>query len=97
MSRSTKRDVRPFTPSGIAKRVILDERFGTEKVGARRRVELKPPSPEMNGPLLQRRMFGSTEKILRRNRKIWTRLYAKIGRRFGRHLVKEALETSSKR
>ena len=34
-----------------------------------------------------RHTFGSTEKILRRNRRIWERLYAKIGRQIDKEEI----------
>jgi hypothetical protein len=62
------------------------------KAGAGLRPALRPRTPDQNGPLSQRRQFGSTEKILRRNRKLWTRLYAKIGRRHDKQVVQEGLD-----
>jgi hypothetical protein len=62
------------------------------KAGARRRPELRPRTPDQSGALCQRRQYGSTEKILRRNRKLWTRLYAKIGRRHDKQVVQEGLD-----
>ena len=53
---------------------------------------LRPRDPEQNGPLMQRHTFGHTEKILRRNRQLWSRLFAKIGRRLDARIVKEGLE-----
>ncbi len=53
---------------------------------------LRPRSPEQNGPIEQRHTYGRTEKILRRNRAIWSRLFAKIGRRIDARVIKEGLE-----
>jgi hypothetical protein len=63
-----------------------------EKAGVRRCPKLKPQSPEQNGPLMQRHNFGRTEKILRRNPALWSRLYAKIGRRVDARVVREGLQ-----
>lgn len=47
--------------------------------------------PAIKASIVKRHTFGSTEKILRRNRKIWTRLTAKIRR----HLDQKAIQESS--
>lgn len=61
----------------------------TKKEGKRTRVpDLKGESPEVREAVQKRHTYGSTEKILRRNRKTWTRLANK--RR--RALDKEAVE-----
>ena len=41
--------------------------------------------------IFSRRSFGHTEKILRRNRQLWARLFSKEGRQFDRAAVKESL------
>lgn len=91
MSRSTKQNPHSLTNHSWLEREPSDEPE-TEKAGARRHPKLKPQSPEQNGPLMQRHTFGHTEKILRRNRKLWSRLYAKIGRRIDARAVSEGLE-----
>jgi len=63
---------------------------GSEKAGSRDRPRLRPRSKRQDSALACRRMFGSTEKILRRNRKLWTRLYAKEGRRLDKVAVQES-------
>jgi len=88
MSRSTKQNPRAFA----SRDPEPSDAPGTEKAGARRCPKLKPQSPEQNGPLMQRHTFGHTEKILRRNRALWSRLYAKIGRREDDRMVNEGLE-----
>lgn len=67
---------------------------GVEKAGARRRPTLKPRSSAAGFLLAQRRSFGWCEKVLRRNRKLWTRLFAKEGRRLDKIAVHEELEES---
>ena len=91
MSRSSKQNPSSLRVRSWLEREPSDEP-GTEKAGARRRPKKRPRSPELNGPLAQRHSFGSTEKILRRNRKLWSRLYAKIGRRIDARAVNEGLE-----
>lgn len=64
----------------------------TKKEGKRTRIpELRGESPEVQAAVLARHTFGSTEKILRRNRKTWTRLVNKRRRAIG----KEAVEASA--
>lgn len=63
------------------------------KAGSRCRPELRPRSTQQSGALAQRRQYGRTEKILRRNRKLWTRLYAKIGRRLDKQAITESTES----
>ena len=43
----------------------------------------------INETHIKRHTFGSTEKILRRNRKIWTRLANKIRRRISKRIIDE--------
>lgn len=65
---------------------------GDEKAGARRAVAERPRSEKALWLQRKRRTFGSTEKILRRNRRLWERLYAKEGRRLDKLAVREQLE-----
>ena len=46
--------------------------------------------PSIKAVVIKRHAFGATEKILRRNRKIWTRLAAKIRRRLDQKAIKES-------
>jgi len=68
--------------------------MGHEKAGARRRPKLRPRNADLFGPIVQRHAYGRSEKILRRNRKLWTRLYAKIGRRHDQEIIREGLDES---
>lgn len=52
----------------------------------------RPESPKQDGAASKGRTFGSTEKILRRNRKTFRRLVSKIGRRIGKEKIAEQLE-----
>lgn len=63
----------------------------TKKQGKRgfRHVESNE-DPAIKSAIYKRHAFGSTEKILRRNRKIWTRLAAKIRRRLDQKAAKES-------
>lgn len=64
----------------------------TAKEGKRFRVvKFHAESPEIREAMMARAMWGTTEKILRRNRKTWTRLANK--RR--RALDKAAIEVAS--
>lgn len=63
--------------------------MGDEKAGARRVVRQKPRSARQAYLGWLRRSFGSTEKILRRNRKTFTRLFAKEGRRLDKQEIHE--------
>jgi hypothetical protein len=54
-----------------------------------RRVRGKPRSPGQAETVRSRHTFGRTEKILRRNRKTWTRLHSKIGRQLDKQEVQE--------
>lgn len=56
-----------------------------------RRVRLRPESSKMSDAISSRHTFGSTEKILRRNRKTWTRLLAKRRRAHGQRMIREHL------
>ncbi len=66
----------------------------THKAGKRffRRVRNRPEASNMKEPIFSRQMWGSTEKILRRNRKTWTRLLAKRRRVLGRDAIRAQLE-----
>ena len=46
--------------------------------------------PAIKAAIAKRHTYGSTEKILRRNRKIWTRLAAKIRRRLDQKATQES-------
>ena len=50
---------------------------------------LRPEASNMKEPVYARHMWGSTEKILRRNRKLWTRLLAKRRRALGQRAIRE--------
>jgi hypothetical protein len=62
----------------------------TIKPGKRgfRHVRVKEDAAIM-GTISDRHSYGSTEKILRRCRKIWTRLAAKIRRRLDKKAIQE--------
>jgi hypothetical protein len=62
---------------------------GTEKAGARDRPRLRPRNNRQNWLLFDRRSYGSTEKILRRNRKTWTRMFSKVGRQLDKQAIVE--------
>ena len=47
----------------------------------------RPEAPEILGAVRGRRTHGSTENILRRNRKTWTRLASKRRRRLDKRAV----------
>ena len=61
----------------------------TIKVGKRRYriIKHKPRNLRQSNIVSCRHTFGSTEKILRRNRRIWEKLYAKIGRQIDKKEV----------
>jgi len=59
------------------------------KAGARRRPRKKTETREIRSAVVQRHQFGSTEKILRRNRKTWTRLGNKRRRAVDKKTEKE--------
>jgi|HubBroStandDraft_2_1064218.scaffolds.fasta_scaffold00001_89 hypothetical protein len=59
------------------------------KAGARRRPRKKTETREIRSAVVQRHQFGSTEKILRRNRKTWTRLGNKRRRAVDKKTAKE--------
>jgi hypothetical protein len=67
---------------------------GAEKAGARRVVEDRPRSSKAHWIQRKRRTFGRTEKILRRNRRLWSRLHAKEGRRLDKLAVCEGFDQS---
>lgn len=88
MSRSTK----DAQLAARAQRIYPDyDQPGTEKAGSTRRPDLRGRSPRQSNLLGQRHGFGRTEKILRRNRKTWTRLFAKEGRRLDQVAIVEGL------
>jgi len=62
----------------------------TEKTPKRRRVAGgRPEAPEVGAVRSKRGNFGRTEKIRRRNRKIWTRLGNKRRRRLDKKATDE--------
>lgn len=63
----------------------------TNKEGKRGRVvNMTPEFPGMRDCITSRHGFGSTEKILRRNRKTWTRLLNKLRRRHDKQQIEES-------
>ena len=61
----------------------------------KRRPSLKPRSKRQDFLLYCRSSFGSTEKILRRNRKTWTRKFAKEGRQLDKAEVQAGLSLTA--
>jgi hypothetical protein len=90
MSRTTKQSSVPVCSWRPAE---PNDPPGTEKAGARRRPSLQPRDPRQSNVISDRRSYGSTEKILRRNRKLWTRLFAKVGRRLDKEATQESVES----
>ena len=88
MSRSVKNAPQRINP----RRRDNETRPGTEKVGARRRAKVRPRNDAQETALRQRRVYGGTEKTLRRCRKLWTRAFAKAGRRDDQRAVEEGLD-----
>ncbi len=86
MSRSTKEP-----PKLSSRESDPNDPPGTEKAGARNRPRLRPRNVRQSQLLFNRRGYGSTEKILRRNRKTWTRMFAKVGRRLDQEAIREGL------
>jgi len=84
MSRSTKQP-----PQTSARESDPCDQPGTEKAGARDRPRLRPRSVRQTWLLFDRRCYGSTEKILRRNRKTWTRMFSKVGRQLDKQAIVE--------
>ena len=66
---------------------------GTHKEGKRgwRKISYKPEDKKEGNAIAGRHMHGGTEKILRRCRKIWTRLLNKIRRRTDKAIVQEGV------
>ena len=63
----------------------------TEKEGKRQRVIVgRPVTPEIGESINSRHRYGRTEKILRRCRKIWTRLTNKRRRNLDKKVVEES-------
>ena len=60
--------------------------------GTRRKTPGKPESKDISFTENKRHHFGSTEKILRRNRKLWIRLANKQKRKLGKKEIKEQQE-----
>ena len=67
---------------------------GTEKAGSRFRPKFRGRNARQGWLLSDRRTFGPTEKILRRNAPIWRRLFSKAGRRVDRAAIRESVEAS---
>ena len=61
----------------------------------KRRPSLKPRSKRQDFLLYCRSSYGSTEKILRRNRKTWTRKFAKEGRQLDKAEVQAGLSLTA--
>jgi hypothetical protein len=61
----------------------------------KRRPSLKPRSSKQADLISCRSSFGSTEKILRRNRKTWTRKFAKEGRQIDKAEVQAGLSLTA--
>ena len=59
------------------------------------RPSLKPRSARQSNLLCARSGFGRTEKILRRNRKTWTRKFAKEGRQLDKAEVQAGLSLTA--
>lgn len=66
----------------------------SRKEGKRSRRPGGRTEPAIMAAVEKRHTFGSTEKILRRNRKIWTRLAAKIRRRLDDRAIVESGSSS---
>lgn len=81
MSRSTKKPVRDE-----------QDNPGVEKAGARDTPDRRPRSIREGWLIAQRRHFGSTEKILRRNAGLWRRMASKEGRRLDVEAILESSE-----
>ncbi len=88
MSRSTKHYERALVHCSWLDPEPNDQP-GTEKAGATRIPDLRPRSSRQSGFIRQRRTYGHTEKILRRNRKLWARLFSKEGRRLDKLAIAE--------
>jgi hypothetical protein len=68
----------------------------TKKEGKRfRNPKLKGESPAVKSAVLDRHSWGSTEKILRRNRKLWTRLVNRRRRALGKEAIVESGDSGS--
>jgi len=66
----------------------------TKKQGKRHRIVAKKcRSLGQELVLKSRHGFGMSEKIRRRNRKTWTRLFQKIGRQLDKKEIKISLDT----
>lgn len=64
----------------------------TKKAGKRfwRRPKSGPSSVNMAGLIYKRQAWGTTEKIRRRVRKLWDRLFGKERRRLDKEAIKES-------
>jgi hypothetical protein len=64
----------------------------TDKEGkrGRGRPEVRPPTPQIGESMTSRHSYGRTEKILRRCRKIWTRLTNKRRRDLDKKIIGES-------
>lgn len=65
------------------------EKGARGKLGSKVIPKLKD-APEVLESILSRHMFGQTEKILRRNRKVWTRLTNKRRRNIDKKTINES-------
>jgi hypothetical protein len=68
-----------------------DPRPGTEKGGACLQPDIRPRSRRQEALIRARRGYGRTEKILRRNRALWSRMFAKEGRRLDKEEIAQGL------
>ena len=69
--------------SPLSRTVKEGKRDGYTRLRAGGRTE----APEIKEAICKRQIFGATEKILRRNRKVWTRLGNKRRRRLDKEAV----------
>lgn len=61
--------------------------------GKQRKLVSSKESDNIGWAMLKRHIYGHTEKILRRNRKIWTRLVNKRRRRLDREEIESGICT----
>ena len=64
------------------------------KRGKYKRISGKPRSKRQAFIRADRIRYGSTEKILRRNRRLWERKFAKEGRRLDKIAINESINDS---
>jgi hypothetical protein len=65
----------------------------SHKRGARY-IRKRPRSKRQSWRVASRHSYGRSEKILRRNRKLWVRLHAKEGRQLDKLAIKEEFSAS---